>query len=90
LFPRRGGTPGGGATGSRRPRTDPGGDQDGPGDGGAARGGRENGRNAEGLKNLGPLLEAGKKLAEARVDLVKAELAYRTEYAQLMELLGDN
>jgi hypothetical protein len=36
------------------------------------------------------LLEASKKLGEAQVDLVKAELAYRTAYAQLMELLGEN
>jgi outer membrane protein TolC len=44
----------------------------------------------EALKNPGPLLEAAKKLGEAQVDLVKAELAYRTAYAQLMELLGDH
>ena len=44
----------------------------------------------EALKNPGPLLEASKKLGETQVDLVKAELAYRTEYAQLMELLGDH
>ena len=44
----------------------------------------------EAVKNPGPLLEASKKLGEAQVDLVKAELAYRTAYAQLMELLGDH
>jgi outer membrane protein TolC len=42
------------------------------------------------LTNPGPLLEAGKKLAEARVDLVKAELAYRTAHAEFMALLGDH
>jgi outer membrane protein TolC len=44
----------------------------------------------EALKNPEPLLEAGKKLAEAKVDLVKAELAYRTAHAELMALLGDH
>jgi outer membrane protein TolC len=42
------------------------------------------------LTNPGPLLEAGKKIGEAKVDLVKAELAYRTAYAELMALLGDH
>ena len=42
------------------------------------------------LKDPGPLLEAGKKLAEAQVDFVKADLAYRTAHAKLMELLGDH
>jgi len=41
------------------------------------------------LTNPGPLLEAGKKRMEAEVDLVKADLAYRTAYAQLMALIGD-
>jgi outer membrane protein TolC len=44
----------------------------------------------EALKNPGPLLEASKKLGEAQVDVVKAELAYRTAYAELMALLGDH
>ncbi len=35
------------------------------------------------LTNPGPLLEAGKKRMEAEVDLVKADLAFRTAYAQL-------
>jgi outer membrane protein TolC len=47
-------------------------------------------RTPEALKNPGPLLEASKKLGEAQVDLVKAELAYRTAYVLLMELLGDH
>jgi outer membrane protein TolC len=42
------------------------------------------------LTNPGPLLEAGKKLLEAQVDLIKAELAYRTAHAQLMALLADH
>jgi outer membrane protein TolC len=42
------------------------------------------------LKNPGPLLEASKKFGEAQVDLVKAELAYRTAHAELMALLGDH
>jgi outer membrane protein TolC len=42
------------------------------------------------LKNPGPLLEASKKFGEAQVDLVKADLAYRTAYAVLVELLGDH
>jgi hypothetical protein len=44
----------------------------------------------EALKNPGPLLEASKKFGEAQVDLVKAELAYRTAHAELMALLGDH
>jgi outer membrane protein TolC len=44
----------------------------------------------EAMKAPGPLLEAGKKLAEAQVDLVKAELAYRTAHAEFMALLGDH
>jgi outer membrane protein TolC len=42
------------------------------------------------LKDPGPLLQAGKKLGEAQVDLVKAELAYRTAYAEFMALIGDH
>src|SRR5262249_39420846 len=42
----------------------------------------------EALKDPGPLLQASKKLGEAQVDLVKAELAYRTAHAQLMALIG--
>jgi outer membrane protein TolC len=44
----------------------------------------------EAFKDPVPLLQAGKKLAEAQVDLVKAELAYRTAHAELMALLGDH
>jgi outer membrane protein TolC len=40
------------------------------------------------LTNPGPLPEASKKLSEAQVDLVKAELAYRTAYAELMAPIG--
>ncbi|HEX5272065.1 MAG TPA: TolC family protein [Gemmataceae bacterium] len=42
------------------------------------------------LKDPEPLLRASKKLGEAQVDLVKAELAYRTAWAQFMELIGDH
>src|SRR5262249_53879868 len=42
----------------------------------------------EALKDPGPLLQASKKLSEAQVDLVKAELAYRTAHAELMALIG--
>jgi outer membrane protein TolC len=44
----------------------------------------------EALKDPGPLLQASKKYGEAQVDLVKAELAYRTAWAVFMELLGDH
>jgi outer membrane protein TolC len=44
----------------------------------------------EALKDPGPLLQAAKKLGEAQVDLVKAELAYRTAWAVFMELVGDH
>jgi outer membrane protein TolC len=44
----------------------------------------------EALKDPAPLLLAAKKLGEAQVDLVKAELAYRTAWAVFMELLGDH
>jgi outer membrane protein TolC len=40
------------------------------------------------LKNPEPLLKASKRLLEARVDLIKAELAYRTAHAQLTALVG--
>jgi outer membrane protein TolC len=42
----------------------------------------------EALTNPGPLLAATKKRAEAEVDLVKADLAYRTAYVELMALIG--
>ena len=37
---------------------------------------------------LAVLLEASKKRAEAEVDAVKADLAYRTAYVKLMSLIG--
>jgi outer membrane protein TolC len=40
------------------------------------------------LTNPGPLLTASKKRMEAEVDFVKADLAYRTAYVELMALLG--
>jgi outer membrane protein TolC len=42
----------------------------------------------EALKNPTPLLEATKKRAEAEVDYVKADLAYRVAHAKLMALIG--
>ena len=42
----------------------------------------------EALKDPGPLLTASKKRMEAEVDLVKADLAYRTAYVELMALIG--
>jgi outer membrane protein TolC len=42
------------------------------------------------LKDPGPLLQASKKLGESEVDLVKAELAYRTAWAEMMALIGDH
>jgi outer membrane protein len=44
----------------------------------------------EAMKDPGPLLQAGKKFGEAQVDLVKAELAYRTAWAEFMALIGDH
>jgi outer membrane protein TolC len=44
----------------------------------------------EAMKDPGPLLQASKKFGEAQVDLVKAELAYRTAYAEFMALVGDH
>jgi outer membrane protein TolC len=44
----------------------------------------------EALKDPDPLLQASKKLGEAQVDLVKAELAYRTACAEIMALIGDH
>ena len=40
------------------------------------------------LTNPGPLLEATKKLGEAQVDLVKADLAHRIAYIKLAALIG--
>jgi outer membrane protein TolC len=42
----------------------------------------------EALKNPAPLLEATKKRAEAEVDYVKADLAYRVAHAKFMALIG--
>jgi outer membrane protein TolC len=44
----------------------------------------------EAMKDPGPLLKASKKYGEAQVDLVKAELAYRTAWAEFMALIGDH
>lgn len=41
----------------------------------------------EALTNPGPLLEASKKSLEAEVDFIKADLAYRTAYVELMALI---
>jgi hypothetical protein len=40
------------------------------------------------LTNPEPLLKASKKRMEAEVEVVKADLAYRTAYAELMALIG--
>ena len=67
----------------------PGGAEDRRGDGGAAEGGRKEGDAAAGLKaDLTDLLEASKASMTAEVDAVKADLAYRTAYVQLMGLIG--
>ncbi len=42
----------------------------------------------EAMRNPAPLLTASKDLAAAEVDLVKADLTYRTAYVQLMGLIG--
>jgi outer membrane protein TolC len=42
----------------------------------------------EALTNPEPLLKASKKRMEAEVEVVKADLAYRTAYAELMALIG--
>ena len=42
----------------------------------------------EAMKDPGPLLQAGKNFGEAQVDLVKAELAYRTAWAEFMRRLA--
>jgi len=44
----------------------------------------------EALTNPGPLLTAGKKRLEAEIDVVKADLAYRMAYVELMALIGDH
>ena len=39
------------------------------------------------LTNPGPLLEASKKSLEAEIDFIKADLAYRIAYVELMALI---
>jgi outer membrane protein TolC len=41
----------------------------------------------EALTNPGPLLEASKKSMEAEIDFIKADLAYRIAYVELMALI---
>jgi outer membrane protein TolC len=42
------------------------------------------------MANPGPLLEASKKSMEAEIDFVKADLAYRMAYVELMALVCNN
>jgi outer membrane protein TolC len=42
------------------------------------------------MANLGPLLDASEKNLEAEIDFIKADLAYRSAYVELMALICNN